>query len=56
MPEPGGWEGGRNGVKGVKRYRLPVIKEVSPGDVIYSMLTMVNNTEVYVRKLLRQSI
>ena len=28
-------------VKRVKRYKLPRTKEISPGDVVYSMVTMV---------------
>lgn len=31
-------------VKKVKTYKPSVIKEVSHGDVAYSMVTMVNNT------------
>ena len=30
-------------VKEVKRYRLPVIKEINHGDVTYSVVTIVNN-------------
>ena len=41
-------------MKGVNRYRLPVLKEVSPGDMMYSTLTLVTNTKVYTEKLLRQ--
>ena len=50
----GGWDAGRNGVKRVNRYRLPVLKEVNPGDMMYSTLTLVTNTKVYIEKLLRQ--
>lgn len=39
---------GRVGVgemgEGVKRYRLPLIKEISPSDVLSSLMTIVNNT------------
>ena len=31
-------------LKVVKRYKLPVIKSVSPRNVMYSMATKVNNT------------
>ena len=30
-------------VKQVKKYQLPVIKQISHGDVMYNMVTMVNN-------------
>ena len=30
-------------VKGVKRYSLPVIRQISAGDVMYGMMTIVNN-------------
>ena len=37
-------------VKGVKRYKLPVIKYLSPGVVMYSMVTRVkNNCIVYLK-------
>ena len=39
-------------VKKVKRYRLPVIKYMSYGDVMYSMVTL-NNIVLHIRKLLR---
>jgi len=35
-------------VKRVKRYKLEVIKYISPGDVMYSMVTIVNNTVPYI--------
>ena len=38
-----------------KRYKLPVIKWVSVGDLIYSMMTIVNNV-LYTWKLLREQI
>ena len=34
-------------MKGVKRYKLSVIKEISPGDLIYSIVTVVSNTVFY---------
>ena len=46
----GGWEWGK-WVKLGKRYKLPVI---SPGYTMYSMVTTVNNTVIYVGKLLRE--
>ena len=39
-------------VKKVKRYRLPVIKYISYGDVMYSMVTLINIV-LHIRKLLR---
>ena len=39
-------EGWVEWVKGVKRYTLPVIKY--SGDVIYSMITIVNDTVLYI--------
>ena len=41
----GGW------VKGVK---LPVIRSISSRDLIYSMVTTVNHTVLYTRKMLRE--
>ena len=35
---------------------LLVIKEVSPGDTVYSIITTVNNTALYIGKLLKESI
>ena len=32
----------------VLRYKLPIIRRVSPGDIIYSMVTMVNYVVVVV--------
>ena len=37
-----GWGGGFEWVKGVKMYKLPFIKYISHGDVMYSMATTVN--------------
>ena len=34
-------------VKEVKRYKHPVIREISPGDTMYSILTIVN-TVLYI--------
>ena len=34
--------------EGVKRYQLPIIKYINDGDVMYSMITMVNNTVFYI--------
>ena len=38
----------------VKRYKLPVIKYISHGDVIYSMVTIVNNTVVVYLKVTKR--
>lgn len=35
-------------IKRVKRYRLAVIKSMSPAEVMYSLVTIVNNT-VYLK-------
>ena len=45
-----GWDGGagRETVTVVKRYKLPVLFLISPGDVMYSMETIVNNTVLYI--------
>lgn len=32
------------GVWGVKRHKFPVVSSISPGEVVYSMVTIVNNT------------
>ena len=51
-PQAGG--GGRTKwVKGVTKYRLPIIKPITHEDVIYSMLTTVNNTVLHMWQLLR---
>ena len=34
-------EGWTKWVKGMKTYKLPVIKYISPGDIMYSMVTLV---------------
>lgn len=36
------------GVKGIKRHKLPVMKEISQGDMIYNMVTIVNNTVAHI--------
>ena len=36
-----------------KRYKFSVVGETSSGDVTYSMITIVNNTVLYIWKLLR---
>ena len=35
-------------VKGVKRYKLSLVKQITPGDVTNSMATVVNNTVLYI--------
>ena len=35
------------GEGGVKRYKLPVIKQVSPGDVTYSMSAIVDDITLH---------
>ena len=44
----------RVGVKWVKRVKRAVFKQVSHGNVIYSMVTIVSNTVLYILKLLRE--
>ena len=46
----GGWQMG----KGNQKYKLRVIKYISNGDIIYSMVTIVNNTILHFRKLPRE--
>lgn len=48
-----GWEQAK-WVKGVERYKLPVIKYLHHRDVTYSMMTIVINTVLHIRKLLRE--
>lgn len=38
--------------EGVNRYKFPGIKRISPGDVMYSMVTIVNNTVLHIRRKL----
>ena len=38
-------------MKVVKRYKLPVIRKIRSGDIMYSMLTIVNNAILYAQKL-----
>lgn len=37
-------------MKGVKKYKLPVVKYVSPGDLTSTVVTVVNNTALYIRR------
>ena len=46
--------GGENGEMLVKEYKLPFIRQVSSGDLMYSMVTIINNTALYTSKLLRE--
>ena len=48
-----GGRGGRNGKVLVKGYKLLVMRLISFGDLMYSMVTIVNNAMLYTRKLLR---
>lgn len=43
-------------VKRVRRYKFPDIKYVSHGDVLYSMVTLVNNTVLHICKLLKEQL
>lgn len=43
-------------VKGVKRYKLPVTRQISSGEVICSMVTVVNNVGSNILKLLRVDV
>lgn len=38
-------------VKIVKKDKLPIIREVSPGDTMYSIVTVVYNTVLYISKM-----
>ena len=35
-------------VNGVKRYKLPVIRSISSGDAMYSMVTIANNAVLFI--------
>ena len=53
----GGWGGGWvKWMKVVIRYKLPVIKQISPGDVIYSMVTIINYTVIYLKVIKRVNL
>lgn len=43
-------------VKVAKRYKLPIIKEISPGDVTCIMMTVINSTILHIWKLQRELI
>lgn len=48
MLEGTGLEGWAKWVKAVKRYKLPIIKQISSGDVMYSTVTVVINIVIKV--------
>ena len=48
----GGGKG--NWIKAVKRYKLPVIKEVSTSNVMYNMINTINTAICYKSKLLKR--
>ena len=48
-----GWRGGGNGEISVKEYKLQVRSGINAGDLM-CMVTIVNNTVLYVQKLLRE--
>ena len=39
-----GWGGRRKGEMVVKSYKFPAIKQINLGDLIHSMVTIINNT------------
>lgn len=43
-------------VKGIKRYKLLVMKQISHGNIMYIMVTVVNNTVWHIWKLLRVKV
>ena len=43
----GGKRGGLLQVKVVKRYKLPIIRLISSGDIRYNMVTIANSTILY---------
>ena len=43
--------GKENWMKAMERYKLPVIRKIRSGDIMYSMLTIVNNAILYAQKL-----
>ena len=44
-----GWRVGVKKVKGLKRYKPPAIKQVSHGDVIHNVRTVVSNIVILYR-------
>ena len=50
----GGGVGKGNWRKVVQRYKLPVIREISPRDVMYNMMTIVNTAVWYISNLLSE--
>ena len=38
----------RNDLTVVRRYKLLLIKSINPGDAMYSLVTIVNNTVLYI--------
>lgn len=49
----GGVRGWAKRVTVVKRYKLPFIRQISPGNIMSSMVTTVYDTVLYICKLLR---
>lgn len=54
----GGYEGWEVGswVKVVKGYKLPIFKWVISGTVMHNVITIANNTLLYIWKLLKEQI
>ena len=45
---------GRNGKMSVKGYKLPVIRQISFGDLMYGMGTIISNTVLFSCTLLKE--
>ena len=41
-------------MKAVKRYKLPVTRQISPGEVMYNIINVINTAVHYIRKLLKE--
>ena len=44
-------KGKRNWMKAVKRHKLPAIRQISTRDIMYSMVTVANNTLICTKYL-----
>lgn len=44
LPQAGS-ERWRNWIKVVRRYKLPIIRQISSGNIMYSMITILNTDE-----------
>lgn len=42
-----------NGVNGINTYKLPVIRSINSGDIMYNTMSIVNDTILCIRKFLQ---